>query len=200
MSTPLLFSDELTDWLQSSQPKTLGNLQKVFAEKSFALIFLILMFFPALPLPTGGITHVFEIITMLLALELIIGRTTIWLPNRWQKLRLSSRTIKQALPFMSKRIKWFERFSKERLKSVLKDKNFLRLVGLLIFLLALTAFLAPPFTGLDTLPALGVVVIALALILEDMVVLIIGLLIGSAGVALELALGSVIVHFLSSIF
>jgi hypothetical protein len=34
----------------------------------------------ALPLPTGGATHVFEIIAMLLALELIAGRDQIWLP------------------------------------------------------------------------------------------------------------------------
>jgi hypothetical protein len=37
---------------------------------------------PALPLPTGGATHVFEIIAVLLALELIVGREEIWLPRR----------------------------------------------------------------------------------------------------------------------
>jgi hypothetical protein len=55
---------------------------------------------------------------------------------------------------------------------------------------------APPFAGLDTLPALGVVVIALSLILEDVVITIVGTVIGLAGIAVEVALGSAVLHFL----
>ena len=63
------FSKELEKWLKSPGKKTLSNLEKIFGEKSFAIAFLILMSPAALPLPTGGITHVFEIIVMLLALS-----------------------------------------------------------------------------------------------------------------------------------
>ena len=52
----------------------------VSSEKSFAVTILFLMFFPALPLPTGGVTHVFEVITVLLAVEMVIGARSIWLP------------------------------------------------------------------------------------------------------------------------
>ena len=44
---------------------------------------------PALPLPTGGATHVFEVIAVLLALQLIAGREHIWLPERWRRLELA---------------------------------------------------------------------------------------------------------------
>ena len=62
-------SDELEHWLGGDQPKTLGNLIELFGPRSFALIFVLLMALPALPLPTGGATHVLEAVTMLVALE-----------------------------------------------------------------------------------------------------------------------------------
>jgi hypothetical protein len=52
------------------------------------------------------------------------------------------------------------------------------------------AFLAPPFSGLDTLPALGVVLLSLGVLLEDAVVVVAALLVGAVGIAIELALGS----------
>jgi hypothetical protein len=67
-------SDELEQWLGGDQPKTLGNLIELFGPRSFALIFVLLMALPALPLPTAGATHVLEAVTMLVALELVVGR------------------------------------------------------------------------------------------------------------------------------
>lgn len=188
----IAFSDQLEDWLKSKQPKTLGQLSQVFGEKSFAITILLLMFIPALPLPTGGITHVFEVITMLLSLEMIIGRRIIWLPKRWQNMQLGTVTLNKAVPFISRRIKWFEKLSRPRLGHMLDHTVFLRLVGLIILIFTLAAFLAPPFSGLDTLPALGVVAIALSLILSDFMVSVIGVLIGIAGIGLIIGLGAAI--------
>ena len=76
-------SDELEEWLAGDGDRTLGALVDAFGEKSFAILFVVLLGVPALPLPTGGATHVFEIIAALLALELIVGRRQVWLPERW---------------------------------------------------------------------------------------------------------------------
>ncbi|MDQ6607923.1 MAG: hypothetical protein M3Z06_15435, partial [Actinomycetota bacterium] len=64
----------------------------------------------------------------------------------------------------------------------------------------LGAFLAPPFSGLDTLPSLGVVVLSLGVLLEDVLVVVVGVLLGIAGVVLEIVLGSAVIHGVSSIF
>jgi hypothetical protein len=64
----------------------------------------------------------------------------------------------------------------------------------------LGAFLAPPFTGLDTLPALGVVLLSLGVLLEDALVAIAGIVIGAGGVVLEVVLGRAVVHGISSLF
>jgi hypothetical protein len=48
--------------------------------------------------------------------------------------------------------------------------------------------LAPPFSGLDTLPSLGVVIIALSLIVDDILIWMAGIIVGSAGLALVVSL------------
>ncbi len=82
-------SDELQSWLTGDAEKTVGGLIELFGKRSFAILFVVLLGVPALPLPTGGATHVFEIIAVLLALELIAGRENIWLPRRWRGLELA---------------------------------------------------------------------------------------------------------------
>jgi hypothetical protein len=84
-------SDELEQWLGSDQPKTLGNLTELFGPRSFALVFVLLMALPALPVPTGGATHVLEVVTILVALQLLVGRRCVWLPARWRGSSLRAR-------------------------------------------------------------------------------------------------------------
>jgi hypothetical protein len=76
------FSDQLARWLAEDGPRTLGYLADVFGGRGFATAVLVLMSPAALPLPTGGVTHLFEGVAVLLGLEMALGRTTIWLPRR----------------------------------------------------------------------------------------------------------------------
>lgn len=194
------FSDELDDWLRGDTPKTLGDLGDAFSEKSFAVTILLLMFLPALPLPTGGISHVFEVITVFVALQMVLGRRTIWLPRRWKQRPLGTTITGKAVPFIIRRVRWFERFSRPRFAGLFQQRWFLRVLGLVIIAFSAGAALAPPFSGLDTLPALGVVIISLAIILEDAVVLGVGVLIGTGGIVLIVTIGAAIAHALRGLF
>jgi hypothetical protein len=194
------FSQELETWLRSKQDKTLFSLSKVFEEKSFALLILLLMFPSSLPIPTGGVTNLFEIIVMLLCVEMIAGRRTIWLPNKWGNRKIGPSVEKRAIPFIIRRIRWFERFSRPRLGDFLNHPAFLRTVGVVTLIFTLGAFVAPPFLGLDTLPSLGAVVVALSLILEDMVVFLIGCALGAAGVGILIGLYDLIINYFQQLF
>jgi hypothetical protein len=148
-----------------------GGLEDVFGEKAFAVTILFLMFIPALPLPTGGITHVFAVVTAIVALEMVLGIRSMWIPARLRNRDLGSSVTKKAIPFMVKQIRWFERFSRPRWATLVSQRWFHRLTGVVFIGLAVATGLAPPFSGLDTLPATGAVVVALGLILEDVVVI-----------------------------
>jgi hypothetical protein len=200
VQTPEKVSDEIERWLSSDGKKTLGSLIALFEEKSFALLFVLLLGVPALPLPTGGATHVFEVIAVLLAGQLIAGREQIWLPERWCRLELAGPRQQRFITGLMKMIRRLERVSKPRL-SFLFDHRLSNIVfGLLVIGGCLGAFLAPPFTGLDTLPALGVVLISLGVLLEDFLVVAVALVVGVAGVVLEIVLGSAAIKGVGKLF
>src|ERR1700720_4506241 len=97
-------SEQLARWLGADGERTLGSLIDVFEQKSFAILFVLLLGVPALPLPTGGATHVFEIIAVLLGLELIAGREQIWLPQRWRRLELAGKRQQRFITALMKMI------------------------------------------------------------------------------------------------
>ena len=192
-------SDQLEGWLSGDGDKTVGGLIDLFKEKSFAILFVILLGVPALPVPTGGATHVFEVVAVLLALQLIAGRDEIWLPQRWRTRALAGDKQRRFLASLMRMIRRLERYSRPRL-SFLFDHRLSNIVfGLLVIAGCVAAFFSPPFTGLDTLPALGVVLLSLAVLLKDILVAIVAFAIGAAGVALSVLLGSAAVKAIGNL-
>lgn len=198
--TEASISDEIERWLEGSGSKSLGSLIEVFEEKSFAILFVLLLGVPALPIPTGGATHVFEVIAVLLALQLIAGRDEIWLPERWRKRELAGDKQQRFLAALMRMIRRLERFSKPRLRFLFNHRLSNILFGLLVIGGSVAAFFAPPFTGLDTLPALGVVLLSLGVLFEDALVAIVGVVVGVAGVLLALVVGKAAIDGISSLF
>jgi hypothetical protein len=193
-------SVQLQRWLDGDGAKTLDGLIGLFGRGSFALLFVILLGVPALPLPTAGATHVFEVIAILLALQLVAGRDEIWLPKRWRALELAGPRQQKFLKGLMKMIRWLERFSRPRLTFLFEHRLTDVVFGLLVIALSVAAFVAPPFSGLDTLPSLGAVLLSLGVLLEDALVVVLALVVGVAGIALEIILGSVAVKGVSSLF
>lgn len=189
-------SDQLEGWLAGEGDRTLGGLVDVFEEKSFAVVFVLLLCVPALPLPTGGATHLFEVIAVLVALQLIAGRKQIWLPRRWRALDLVGPKRDRFLHALMRLTRRLERISRPRLTFLFDHRLSNAVYGVLVALGSTAAFLAPPFSGLDTLPALGVVVLSLGVLLEDALVVVAGLLLGASGVAIEIALGRAVFRLL----
>lgn len=195
---PERLSDQLARWLRGDDT-SLGGLIDLFGPKSFAVMFVVLMAVPALPLPTGGATHVFEILVALGAVQLILGRDEIWIPQRWRDLNVggqdgNSRFIRALLWG----IRTLERISRPRMDALFSRRLSTAVFGVLVLCGTVGAFLAPPFTGLDTVPSLGVVVLALGVLLEDALIALIGLMLGVVGIALEIFLAAALVNLASN--
>jgi hypothetical protein len=138
---------------------------------------------------------------MLVALQLVVGRDTIWLPERWREVELGTGGARMRfIRGLMKVIGWIERFSRPRLRLLFDHRASNAVFGLLVIAGSLGAFLAPPFTGLDTLPALGVVLVSLGVLLEDFAVVVLALIVGGAGVLLEIVLGRAAVRGIGKIF
>jgi len=83
-------------------------------------------------------------------------------------------------------IRRLERISRPRLRFLFDHRLSNIVFGVLVIAGCLGAFLAPPFTGLD---ALGVVLLSLAVLLEDFAIVVVALVVGVAGVVLETVVG-----------
>lgn len=118
MTAVIPLSEQLSVWLAGDERKTLGSLVHAFGEKSFAVLFVVLLAVPALPLPTAGLTHVFEAIAALIAIELIVGRREFWLPERWRAVELGGPRRQRFIAGLMKLIRRLKRFSRPRLRFV----------------------------------------------------------------------------------
>ena len=199
MQTAQPFSVELEQWLETDGDKTLGDVQEVFGERTFAVTILLLMAPSALPLPTGGVTLLLEAATVLLAAEMVAGRRTVWLPASWHDHRLGAVLTERAIPAILRFVRWCERWSRPRGARLMAHGWAWRLLGVLIGALTTVGALAPPFSGLDTLPALGVVLLALAILLQDLVLAGAGLVVGATGGVLIVTVGAAIARALRSL-
>jgi hypothetical protein len=175
--------------LRDDGEKTLGSLIDLFGPRGFAVLFVILLAVPAIPAPTGGVTHVFEVIAMLVALQLIANRDEIWLPDRWRAWVVASSRDSPSITRLVRIVRRLESMSRPRLTFAFGHPLSNVVFGVLVLGGSLAAFLAPPFTGLDTLPAIGVVLLSLGVLLRDFALVVAGVVVGAAGVALEIVVG-----------
>jgi hypothetical protein len=168
----------------------------VLDERSFAVVLMILMLPSALPIPTGGVTHVLEVFAALVALQMIVGREELWLPQRLARHELGETFTGKAAPKMLRFIRWFERHARARLATLVQRRAAVSVLGVVLFVFVVGALVAPPFSGLDTLPSLGVVVVCLGIVFSDGLIVAGGLVIGVAGLVLEVLLASTLYSFL----
>ena len=131
---------------------------------------------------------------MLLALQLIFARREIWVPERWRELELAGERQQRFIAGLMKFIRTLERFTRPRLRFLFGRRWSNPAFGLFVLVGSIAAFVAPPFTGLDTLPALAVVLVALGVLLEDFAVVAAGALFLLAGITLEAVLGAAAVN------
>ena len=198
MSQPPPFSRQLQTWLRRSKNHTIAGIIDVFADRSFAILIFLLMFLPAMPIPTGGFSHVFEIIVMLLAGQMIVGQKEIWLPARWRTYSLGGLTTKKVLPHLIRVLAWFEKHSRQRFIKLMQYRHTDNFIGLAILIFTLAAFLAPPFSGLDTIPSIAVELLALSIILRDGLFIVAGLVVGSLGIVAIVGVSSLLVKLIRS--
>lgn len=193
------FSDELARWLNADGEKTVGSITETFEQKSFAVLFMVLLGPSALPIPTGGATQVLEVIAMLLALQLLIGHDKVWLPRRWRAVSLAGPTRERFLARLLRLVRWLERHSHPRGRFVFGHRASNAAFGVLVMVGTLGAFVAPPFSWLDTLPALGVVLLSLGVLLEDALIAATGILVGAGGITLLALVGRAAVEGVSEL-
>lgn len=155
------------------------DILELAGERSFGFFLAVLSFPSALPLPAPGYSTPFGVFIVLLALQLVAGRTTPWLP-KW--VLQTSIERKHFQKWVQAGIPWLQRIEKiarPRWRQLCTTQLGQVWLGTWIGLMGISMII--PVPGTNTLPAMGVFVTAFGLLEEDGILCSLGSLICVAG-------------------
>lgn len=161
-------------------------------ERAFGLFLLILALPCCIPF-LYGVPQVVALPLMFISAQLLLGRTSPWLPER-----LGARTVSKAgLEKLSDRagpwLRRIEAISRPRL-AALTRKPLDRAVG--VALVIFSASILVPLPGTNTVPGFAVVVVAMGLLQRDGILVILGGLLGIAWIASLIFAGATLVSLI----
>ncbi|WP_112664511.1 exopolysaccharide biosynthesis protein [Microvirga flavescens] len=183
---------------QPTERVSVSDIVAVLRDRAFALLVVLLGLPNCLPMPPP-IPLICGLLLALVALQIIFGRPTPWLPQTLLNRSIAradvERAVARALPIFQK----LERFSRPRLTFLEDTPLAMRLMGVILLVMALGLLFAPPFIGQIPL-GLAVCLVGLGLVERDGVVVMGGLVIGLFGLTLSLGFVYAILSGLESVF
>jgi hypothetical protein len=144
---------------------TLKEILSLAGERTFGFLFVLLALPSALPVPAPGYSVPFGIVMLLLAVQLVIGRTRPWVPEKWKEkqfdLMAVQKVVKAGIPWLRR----LEAISRPRMTYVCASLPGRVIIGIAISLMSISMMI--PIPGTNTLPAMGIFVTGFGLLDDD---------------------------------
>lgn len=189
-------SEVLQD-LEGAGTVAVGDIANMMGERAFGALMFVFAVPNVIPTPPGT-SAVLGLPLLFLTYQLMVGRQTIWLPQRIAQRLVSGDLLaaftRRALPWLVKT----ETVLKPRLPLLVRNDMAERVLGFVCFLLSVVLFLPIPFGNI--LPALSISVLALALAERDGLAALLGYVLAGAGIALLALVSSAIWAGLQAFF
>ncbi|WP_414528915.1 exopolysaccharide biosynthesis protein [Nodularia chucula] len=174
---PLRFSQDIKFLLQrlAKNPLTLGDIISETSERGFSLVIALLVLPFLLPTPPGLSTPL-GIACLLMSAQMALGRRTPWLPKKIATIQFPNWFAQKLLQNLHRVTKLLEKISRPRLKKVSEHQITWRINGIcLTWLVVLLMSPYPPFS--NPLPAVGMLLLAVATIESDGILMALGYII-----------------------
>ena len=164
--THLPLGDAIARVLSDSgtQGPTIGEITSGVGEKGFGLALSILALPSALPVPAPGYSTPFGIVIALIALRMMCGRRTIWLPERLAAMRLRPKLADKILGTASGFLRRIERWIRPRQRWITSRAGQAAL-STVVLIMACLMILPIPLT--NTFPAMVIFILGVGLSEED---------------------------------
>ncbi|MFQ4137113.1 exopolysaccharide biosynthesis protein [Nodosilinea sp. PGN35] len=144
---------------------SLKEILTLAGERTFGFLFVVLALPSALPIPAPGYSTPFGIVIFLLALQLIAGRTRLWMPEGWNHRQFDLVSVQKIVKAGTPWLRRLEAISRPRLTFVCTTLPGRTVIGIAIALMAISMMLPIPLT--NTLPAIGIFVTGFGLLDDD---------------------------------
>lgn len=172
---------------ETREPTTYGAIVDEIGQHGIAVILILFALPSALPIPAAGYSTILSIPLFLIGYRLLAGYDTIWLPEKLRQRAFVPKSFSRKLVgAMLRMIRFFENFTKPRLSWLTGATVTRSLLGILI--LGLAASMALPIPGTNTAPAFGIFLIGFALLEEDGLLLLVGILASLVAMAISLTI------------
>ncbi len=160
---------------------SIGEITDAVGEKGFGLLLIVLSLPSALPVPAPGYSTPFGIVIALIALQMLLGRQTVWLPTRLQRIRIKPSLAHKMIGAASKFLRTIEHLIRPR---QLWIRSRTGQSGLAIVILIMACLMMLPIPLTNTAPAMVIFLIGIGLSEEDGLLAIGAFAIGCAAVVL----------------
>lgn len=160
---------------------TVGSILDQIGAKGFGLLLVILSLPSALPVPAPGYSTPFGIMIVILAVQIFIGRQTIWLPQGLRKIKLKKTMVQTMLGVATRFLHKIERFIRPR-QLWIRSRAGLSCLALVIGVMACLMILPIPLT--NTFPAMVIFMIGVGLCEEDGLLALAAFVVGLLAIAL----------------
>jgi hypothetical protein len=159
---------------------SIGRIIEAFGERAFGLVLILFSLPNSVPAVPPGVAGIFGTPVLIFGIQMMLGHRRPWLPKTFMRREIPLSKFRKMIDVTEPKLQWLERFCKPRLTGLFGMVGD-RAVGLFAVLVALCVLI--PFPGTNLPPSIALVIVSLAVIEEDGILLIIGSLIGIAGMA-----------------
>ena len=180
--------------VQEDDRITISDIKNSLHEKGFAVMMFIFSLPLCIPWPAPpGTTTIASLPIVFLSFQMLMGSDSPWFPKFIDKRSIKRSSVAFIIEKTSPLLHKLEKLTKPRLLTVYRLLGH-RIFAFASFICSCSIFLPIPLTNF--LPAIGITLMSLAVIARDGLVIMIGLIVSIAGVALTvlvLILGSAFV-------
>lgn len=162
----LRFSRDIEKLLQqlAEKPLTVSDIIAETSERGFSLVIGLLVLPFLFPMPPG-FTTVLGAGSLLLGLQMALGRRTPWLPKKIARFRFPHKFVLLLLNNLKRGTGWIEKIAKPRWKKLAQHPYTWRFTGLCIAWLTVLLMLPIPFT--NPIPTIAILLLVIATMESD---------------------------------
>jgi hypothetical protein len=195
----MALSDDILGAFEGSEGEaTFGMLLDRIEGSGYGIFLAILSIPSALPVPAPGYSVPFALALMPIAIQMLRGRTSPWFPDKIRNRPIKGGADSKFLKAAAKFIRFWERLIKPRGIKVMRSKGAQRGLALAVLFCSLSMMLPIPLT--NTIPALGIFLIGIALLEDDIVFAVMGLAVAAVGLSVTGLIVFVILSIIRSGF